>query len=94
MNSFLDDMYSRYTTGLKNGLQPKDLLSRNSENFIAKDGSKYTLNRDDVNLQIEQNINKQTKSQYKVGDVVTNSKGEKATVLRIEQNGKVILQKQ
>ena len=94
MNSFLDDMYSRYTTGLKNGLQPKDLLSRTSENFIAKDGSKYTLNRDDVNLQIEQNINKQTKSQYKVGDVVTNSKGEKATVLRIEQNGKVILQKQ
>jgi len=94
MNSFLDDMYSRYTTGLKNGLQPKDLLSRTSENFIAKDGSKYTLNRDDVNLQIEKNINKQTKSQYKVGDVVTNSKGEKATVLRIEQNGKVILQKQ
>jgi hypothetical protein len=94
MNSFLDDMYSRYTTGLKNGLQPKDLLSRTSENFIAKDGSKYTLNRDDVNLQIEQNINKQIKSQYKVGDVVTNSKGEKATVLRIEQNGKVILQKQ
>jgi hypothetical protein len=94
MNSFLDDMYSRYTTGLKNGLQPKDLLSRTSENFIAKDGSKYTLNRDDVNLQIEQNINKQTKSQYKVGDVVTNSKGEKATVLRIDQNGKVILQKQ
>jgi len=94
MNSFLDDMYSRYTTGLKNGLQPKDLLSRTSENFIAKDGSKYTLNRDDVNIQIEQNINKQTKSQYKVGDVVTNSKGEKATVLRIEQNGKVILQKQ
>jgi len=94
MNSFLDDMYSRYTTGLKNGLQPKDLLLRTSENFIAKDGSKYTLNRDDVNLQIEQNINKQTKSQYKVGDVVTNSKGEKATVLRIEQNGKVILQKQ
>ena len=37
---------------------------------------------------------KQTKSQYKVGDVVINSKGEKATVLRIEQNGKVILQKQ
>jgi hypothetical protein len=94
MNSFLDDMYSRYTTGLKNGLQPKDLLSRTSENFIAKDGSKYTLNRDDVNIQIEQNINKQTKSQYKVGDVVINSKGEKATVLRIEQNGKVILQKQ
>jgi hypothetical protein len=94
MNSFLDDMYSRYTTGLKNGLQPKDLLSRTSENFIAKDGSKYTLNRDDVNIQIEQNINKQIKSQYKVGDVVTNSKGEKATVLRIEQNGKVILQKQ
>ena len=94
MNSFLDDMYSRYTTGLKNGLQPKDLLSRTSENFIAKDGSKYTLNRDDVNIQIEQNINKQTKSQYKVGDVVTNSKGEKATVLRIDQNGKVILQKQ
>jgi hypothetical protein len=94
MNSFLDDMYSRYTTGLKNGLQPKDLLSRTSENFIAKDGSKYTLNRDDVNIQIEQNINKQTKSQYKVGDVVKNSKGEKATVLRIEQNGKVILQKQ
>jgi len=94
MNSFLDDMYSRYTTGLKNGLQPKDLLSRTSENFIAKDGSKYTLNRDDVNLQIEKNINKQIKSQYKVGDVVTNSKGEKATVLRIEQNGKVILQKQ
>jgi len=94
MNSFLDDMYSRYTTGLKNGLQPKDLLSRTSENFIAKDGSKYTLNRDDVNIQIEQNINKQTKAQYKVGDVVTNSKGEKATVLRIEQNGKVILQKQ
>ena len=94
MNSFLDDMYSRYTTGLKNGLQPKDLLSRTSENFIAKDGSKYTLNRDDVNFQIEQNINKQIKSQYKVGDVVTNSKGEKATVLRIEQNGKVILQKQ
>ena len=31
---------------------------------------------------------------YKVGDVITNSKGEKATVLRIEQNGKVILQKQ
>lgn len=94
MNSFLDDMYSRYTTGLKNGLQPKDLLSRTSENFIAKDGSKYTLNRDDVNIQIEQNINKQTKAQYKVGDVVTNSKGEKATVLRIDQNGKVILQKQ
>jgi hypothetical protein len=94
MNSFLDDMYSRYTTGLKNGLQPKDLLSRTSENFIAKDGSKYTLNRDDVNIQIEQNINKQTKAQYKVGDVITNSKGEKATVLRIDQNGKVILQKQ
>jgi len=94
MNSFLDDMYARYNDGLKKGLQPKDLLSRTSDNFIAKDGAKYTLNRDDVNLQIEQNINTQTKTQYKVGDVVTNSKGEKATVLRIDQNGKVILQKQ
>ena len=94
MNSFLDDMYSRYTTGLKNGLQPKDLLSRTSENFIAKDGAKYTLNRDDVNIQLEETIKKQSQKQYKVGDVVTNSKGEKATVLRIEQNGKVILQKQ
>ena len=94
MNSFLDDMYSRYTDGLKKGLQPKDMLSRNSENFIAKDGSKYTLNRDDVNIQIEETIKKQSQKQYKVGDVVINSKGEKATVLRIEQNGKVILQKQ
>ena len=94
MNSFLDDMYSRYTDGLKKGLQPKDMLSRNSENFIAKDGSKYTLNRDDVNIQLEEAIKKQSQKQYKVGDVITNSKGEKATVLRIEQNGKVILQKQ
>ena len=94
MNSFLDDMYSRYTDGLKKGLQPKDMLSRNSENFIAKDGSKYTLNRDDVNIQLEETIKKQSQKQYKVGDVITNSKGEKATVLRIEQNGKVILQKQ
>lgn len=94
MNSFIDDMYTRYTDGLKKGLQPKDMLSRNSENFIAKDGAKYTLNRDDVNLQLEETIKKQSQKQYKVGDVVTNSKGEKATVLRIEQNGKVILQKQ
>lgn len=94
MNSFIDDMYTRYTDGLKKGLQPKDMLSRNSENFIAKDGSKYTLNRDDVNLQLEETIKKQSQKQYKVGDVITNSKGEKATVLRIEQNGKVILQKQ
>ena len=94
MNSFLDDMYTRYNDGLKKGLQPKDLLSRTSENFIAKDGAKYTLNRDDINLQIEETINKQTKTQYKIGDVITNSKGEKATVLRIDQNGKVILQKQ
>lgn len=94
MNSFIDDMYTRYTDGLKKGLQPKDMLSRNSENFIAKDGSKYTLNTEDVNLQIEETIKKQTQKQYKVGDVITNSKGEKATVLRIEQNGKVILQKQ
>jgi len=94
MNSFIDDMYTRYTDGLKKGLQPKDMLSRNSENFIAKDGSKYTLNREDINLQIEENLKKQMQTQYKVGDVVTNSKGEKATVLRIEQNGKVILQKQ
>ena len=70
------------------------MLSRNSENFIAKDGAKYTLNRDDVNLQLEETIKKQSQKQYKVGDVVINSKGEKATVLRIEQNGKVILQKQ
>jgi hypothetical protein len=94
MNSFIDDMYTRYTDGLKKGLQPKDMLSRNSENFIAKDGAKYTLNRDDVNIQLEETIKKQSQKQYKVGDVVTNSKGEKATVLRIEQNGKVILQKQ
>lgn len=94
MNAFLDDMYTRYIDGLKKGLQPKDMLSRNSENFIAKDGAKYTLNREDINLQIEQTIKNQTQTQYKVGDVVTNSKGEKATVLRIEQNGKVILQKQ
>jgi hypothetical protein len=94
MNSFIDDMYTRYTDGLKKGLQPKDMLSRNSENFIAKDGAKYTLNRDDVNLQLEETIKKQSQKQYKVGDVITNSKGEKATVLRIEQNGKVILQKQ
>lgn len=94
MNSFLNDMYLRYTNGLKKGLEPKDMLSRNSENFIAKDGSKYTLNTEDVNLQIEESIKKQTQKQYKVGDVITNSKGEKATVLRIEQNGKVILQKQ
>jgi len=94
MNSFIDDMYTRYTDGLKKGLQPKDMLSRNSENFIAKDGAKYTLNRDDVNIQFEETIKKQSQKQYKVGDVVTNSKGEKATVLRIEQNGKVILQKQ
>jgi len=94
MNAFLDDMYTRYIDGLKKGLQPKDMLSRNSENFIAKDGAKYTLNREDINLQIEKTIKNQTQTQYKVGDVVTNSKGEKATVLRIEQNGKVILQKQ
>ena len=42
----------------------------------------------------EFNSNRKENFSYKVGDVITNSKGEKATVLRIEQNGKVILQKQ
>jgi len=95
MNAFVEEMYNRYNNGLKEGKNPEDLLNRTNSNFIGKDASRFSLKRDDLDRQIESIANQtQTKTQYKVGDVITNSKGEKATVLRIEQNGKVILQKQ
>ena len=96
MNSFIDTMYARYNTGLSLGIPADNLLNRNdSKNFIAKDAANYQLSRNQLDKEIDMQIRKfQDAKLYKVGEVITNSKGEKAVVVRIEENGKVILNRQ
>lgn len=96
MNSFIDTMYVRYNNGLSQGIPADSLLNRNdSKNFIAKDAANYQLSRSQLDKEIDMQIRKfQDAKLYKVGDIITNSKGEKAVVVRIEENGKVILNRQ
>jgi hypothetical protein len=93
MNSFIDTMYDRYNDGLSKGISPDNLLNRNdSKNFIAKDGNNYRLSRGEFDKQIDMLMRKfQDTKSFKVGETITNSKGEKAVVIRIDENGKVIL---
>lgn len=93
MNSFIDTMYNRYNDGLSKGISADDLLNRNdSKNFIAKDGNNYRLSRGEFDKQIDMLLRKfQDTKSFKVGETITNSKGEKAVVIRIDENGKVIL---
>ena len=96
MNLFIDEMYNRYNVGLSQGIPADSLLNRNdSKNFIAKDAANYQLSRSQLDKEIDMQIRKfQDAKLYKVGDVITNSKGEKAVVVRIDENGKVILNRQ
>jgi hypothetical protein len=96
MNLFIDEMYSRYNVGISQGIPADSLLNRNdSKNFIAKDAANYQLSRSQLDKEIDIQIRKfQDAKLYKVGEVITNSKGEKAVVVRIDENGKVILNRQ
>jgi hypothetical protein len=96
MNLFIDEMYSRYNFGISQGIPADSLLNRNdSKNFIAKDAANYQLSRSQLDKEIDMQIRKfQDAKLYKVGEVITNSKGEKAVVVRIDENGKVILNRQ
>ena len=96
MNLFIDEMYNRYNVGLSQGIPADSLLNRNdSKNFIAKDAANYQLSRSQLDKEIDMQIRKfQDAKLYKVGEVITNSKGEKAVVVRIDENGKVILNRQ
>jgi hypothetical protein len=96
MNLFIDEMYNRYNVGLSQGISADSLLNRNdSKNFIAKDAANYQLSRSQLDKEIDMQIRKfQDAKLYKVGEVITNSKGEKAVVVRIDENGKVILNRQ
>lgn len=96
MNLFIDEMYSRYNIGISQGIPADSLLNRNdSKNFIAKDAANYQLSRSQLDKEIDMQIRKfQDAKLYKVGEVITNSKGEKAVVVRIDENGKVILKRQ
>lgn len=96
MNLFIDEMYSRYNLGISQGIPADSLLNRNdAKNFIAKDAANYQLSRSQLDKEIDMQIRKfQDAKLYKVGEVITNSKGEKAVVVRIDENGKVILNRQ
>jgi hypothetical protein len=96
MNLFIDEMYNRYNVGISQGIPADSLLNRNdSKNFIAKDAANYQLSRSQLDKEIDMQIRKfQDAKLYKVGEVITNSKGEKAVVVRIDENGKVILNRQ
>ena len=96
MNLFIDEMYNRYNIGISQGIPADSLLNRNdSKNFIAKDAANYQLSRTQLDKEIDMQIRKfQDAKLYKVGEVITNSKGEKAVVVRIDENGKVILNRQ
>ena len=96
MNLFIDEMYNRYNVGISQGIPADSLLNRNdAKNFIAKDAANYQLSRSQLDKEIDMQIRKfQDAKLYKVGEVITNSKGEKAVVVRIDENGKVILNRQ